>query len=117
MPEHGNLPPMPNWKKNDPPDWIKDDVVKMLRMAIADRLYTNPGSPSGPWAWFYDHAERARQATYDESEVVALLEEHGCLVPGRTLVLKDESGEPFNADHMEITPAGRELFARLDPKG
>ncbi|MFE9745991.1 hypothetical protein ACFYOT_13870 [Saccharothrix saharensis] len=115
MPGTGNLPPIPDWKKNDPPDWIKDDVVKMLRYAIADRLYTRltAQSPSG---WFHDHAEQARQATWDESEVIGLLEEHGCLVAGQTRVLKDESGEPFNADHMEITPAGRELFARLNSK-
>ncbi|KOX12787.1 hypothetical protein ADK67_44965 [Saccharothrix sp. NRRL B-16348] len=115
MPETGNMPPLPDWKKTDPPDWIKDDVVKMLRAAIADRLYTRLGSPGGPSGWFYDHAEQARQATYDESEVIALLEEHGCLIAGQTRVLKDESGEPFNADHLEITPAGRELFARLNP--
>ncbi|MFC6090569.1 hypothetical protein [Saccharothrix lopnurensis] len=116
MPENENQPRLPDWTKTDPPNWIKADVDKMLRMAIADRLYTRGGDGTGTWGWFLDHGDQARPATGDQSEAIWLLEEHGCLSAGQTRALKDESGEPFNAEHMEITPAGRELFNRLSPK-
>lgn len=99
-----------------PPDWMKADVDKLLRMAISDRLYTRGGDLTGSWGWFRDHAERARPATDEESEVLWILEERGYLVAGLSCVLVDESGELFRADRVEITPSGRELFERLNPK-
>ncbi|MEU4742677.1 hypothetical protein AB0G02_19740 [Actinosynnema sp. NPDC023658] len=116
MPGTANDIPWPDWTRNNPPDELKPVIDKLLRMAIADRLHTRGGDGTGTWGWFLDHGTQARAATLDESEVIWLLEEHGCLVPGQTRVLKDESGEPFNAELMEITPAGRGLFERLNPK-
>ncbi|WP_367131165.1 hypothetical protein [Saccharothrix sp. HUAS TT1] len=116
MPEPGNQPKWPDWTKEDPPDWIRDDVVKFLRLAVADRLYTRGGDGTGTWGWYLDPGDQATPAAGDESGVVWLLEEHRCIVPSQMHVLKDESGELFNAQLMEITPAGRDLLARLDSK-
>lgn len=99
-----------------PPDWMKQDVDMLLRMAAAGRLHTRTGGLTGTWAWSFDHAEEARPATDEQSEALWILEERGFVTPTVQRVLKDESGEAFTADRMEITQAGRELLDRLNPK-
>lgn len=101
-----------------PPDWMKDDVDLLLRMAMADRLHTSFSTNlASAWVWFRDQSDQARPATDEQGEAAWILEERGYVTPTARRVLKDESGEPFNAECMEITQAGRELFDRMDRKG
>lgn len=98
--------------------WPRDLVVRavlVMDMARQEVLYTSAHSVASS-AWSCAEYEPAYRLGPDENAVVELLIECAAfvLVPGHLRF--DETHEPVEVDLVEVTPAGRELYDRLDAR-